>query len=712
MTESDFLQQHARTRGFSLGTPHTFTIRESPAQVFFLRSMGGDDPETALWRLDLDSGVESLVLDSAAFGRRDGSELAADQAAHQRRAGVRAWARVTAEGITEYSTDAAVGQACFALADGLWAVDLDAPAPKRLTAGACVDPRFDPTGTRIAYVEENSLKVIAAEGGAPETLAVGETDISWGLPEYVASNMKRYRGYWWSPDGNRIVAARVDTTRVAHWYLGNPADPGTPPTVVVRPTAGSPNAAVTLWVLDLDGNRVEIQWDRDRFEYLVNCSWTAGGLVIAVQSRDQRTVEIRDVDVVSGKTSVRRTLTDPSWVTTFPLLPTVRPGGELLWAGTNDDTHCLFVGDCAITPPGLQLIDVVSTGEQIVFTATDEQTETHLWSYAAEAGLERLSASPGVHGGVRRGDTVVVTRDSLVDERPSVTIRRNGEDVAEIVAHSEVPSIRLRLTLHRLGPHEIRTALLLPTWWDETMGPLPVLMDPYGGLGLRKVEAARSTALLISQWFADAGFAVIVADGRGTPGRGPAWERAVHNDIETLPVEDQITALHALAALHPTAVDPTRVAVRGWSWGGYLAAVCVLRRPDVFHAAVVGAAVGDHQLYQSYWKERQLGDPNAFPERYARFSLPGNASLLERPLLIVHGSNDDNVFAAHALRFATALTAAGKPHELLLLTGHGHHAIRLPVSKDVLAYQLGFLRRSLAPAPSEARPQSEAEVAR
>jgi dipeptidyl-peptidase 4 len=154
------------------------------------------------------------------------------------------------------------------------------------------------------------------------------------------------------------------------------------------------------------------------------------------------------------------------------------------------------------------------------------------------------------------------------------------------------------------------------------------------------------------------------------------------------------------------------VAVRGWSWGGYLAAVCVLRRPDVFHAAIVGAAVGDHWLYQSYWKERQLGDPNAFPERYARFGLPENASLLERPLLIVHGSNDDNVFAAHAMRFATALTAAGKPHEFLLLAGHGHHAIRLPVSKDVLAYQLGFLRRSLALAASEARPEPEAEVAR
>jgi len=712
MSESDFLEQHARTRGFSLGTPHTFTIRERPVQVFFLRSASGDDPDTALWRLDVDSGLESLVLDGAAFGQRDGTELAADQAAHQQRAGVRAWARLTAEGITEYSTDAAVRQACFALADGLWTVDLDAPSPKRLTAGTCVDPRFDPTGTRIAYVEENSLKVIAAEGGAPDTLAVGEIDISWGLPEYIASNMKRFRGYWWSPDGNRIVAARVDSTRVAHWYLGNPADPGTPPAVVVRPTAGGPNAEVTLWLVDLEGNRVEIEWDRNGFEYLVNCSWTEGGLVIAVQSRDQRTVEIRDVDVVSGKTAIRRKLTDPSWVTTFPSLPTVLPAGELLWAGIEDDTHCLFIDDRTITPPGLQLIDVVSTGEQVVFTATDEQTETHLWSYTPDAGLERLSTAPGVHSGVRAGDTAVVTHDSVADGRPSITVRRNGGDVAEIVSNSEVPVVRLRLTLHRLGPYEIRAALLLPTWWDESMGPLPVLMDPYGGLGLRKVENARSTALLISQWFADAGFAVIVADGRGTPGRGSAWERAVHQDIETLPVEDQITALHALAAQHPTVLDLSRVAVRGWSWGGYLAAVCVLRRPDVFHAAIVGAAVGDHWLYQSYWKERQLGDPNAFPERYARFSLPENASLLERPLLIVHGSNDDNVFAAHAMRFATALTAAGKPHEFLLLAGHGHHAIRLPVSKDVLAYQLGFLRRSLALAPSETRPEPDAEVAR
>lgn len=696
MSVDAFLEQHARTRGFSLGVPHSFVIREEPAQVLFLRSAGPDDAHTGLWVADLASGEERLVID-AGFVAAEGhaNRPTGQQRRHQERGGVKAWSRVTAEGIAEYSTDADAHRVCFASADALWLVDVDERRPEKLTDGACVDPRFDPSGAVIAFVEGNDLNVVAVEDRAVRTVAKGETDVTWGLPEYVASDMKRFRGYWWAPDGRSLAVARVDNRDVTHWYLGNPAEPSEPPTIVARPTAGDRNADVTLWIIGLDGGRIAVEWDRVDFEYLAGCSWTSGGLVIAVQSRDQRTLQILDVDPTDGRATLRRALTDPCWVTTFKELPIVLPDGRLLWARTLGDTHTLCLEETAITPPGLQLLEVVSSTPRVVFTATSESTETHLWAYDDTSGLTQLSSRPGVNTGVCSTSTVLVTHHGMDESGPTTVVSRDGLHATEIASLAETPGINLRARFCETGPDAVRTVVLAPEWWDEGHGPLPVLMDPYGGLGLRKVERARSTALLVSQWFANQGFAVIVADGHGTPGRGSAWERSVHNDIETLPVADQITALHEIAERHPGMIDTNRVGIRGWSWGGFLSALCVLRRPDVFHAAVVGAAVADHWLYQSYWKERQLGNPHEEGERYERFSLPANAALLERPLLLVHGSNDDNVFAAHALRFAWALTEACRPHELLLVAGYGHHAIRLPVSRYLLRYQLDFLRRAL-----------------
>lgn len=697
MTPDAFLEQHARTRGFSLGAPHSFTLREEPRQVLFLRSVGPDDPQTNLWAFDVESGNERLVVD-AAFAAGGGGEhdLTDQQRSHRQRAGVKAWSRVTAEGIAEYSTDSSADRVCFALANALWLADVDDPRPRRLFDGSSVDPRFDPAGIRIAFVDGNDLKLVDLQTDSVRALAEGEADVTWGLPEYVASDMKRFQGYWWAPDGQALAAARVDNRHVTHWHLVNPADPSEPPTVVARPTAGSPNADVTLWIIRLDGTRTEVEWDRARFEYLVSCSWTPAGLVLAVQSRDQRTLQILDVDTANGQTTVRRTVEDPCWVTTYKGLPTLLRDGSLLWAGIRDDTHTLFVDELAVTPKGLQLLEVVSSTPRIVFTATGDPTETHLWSFDESTGLSKLSSKPGANTGLGCLSTVVTVHDGIDEPRPRALIHHDGSEEKEITSFAELPVVKLRARFCETGPDAVRTALLIPSWWAEGQGRLPVLLDPYGGLGLRKVERSRSTALLISQWFADNGFAVIVADGHGTPGRGAAWERSVHLDIETLPVADQVTALHEIAERHPDMIDTARVAIRGWSWGGFLSAACVLRRPDVFHAAIVGAAVADHWLYQTYWKERQLGNPHEEGARYERFSLPANASLLERPLLLVHGSNDDNVFAAHALRFAAALTEACKPHEFLLVPGEGHHAIRLPVSRYLLRYQLDFLRRSLA----------------
>jgi dipeptidyl-peptidase-4 len=232
--------------------------------------------------------------------------------------------------------------------------------------------------------------------------------------------------------------------------------------------------------------------------------------------------------------------------------------------------------------------------------------------------------------------------------------------------------------------------VLLPREHDGS--PLPVLMDPYGGPHAQRVLKAHNS-YLTSQWFADQGFAVVIIDGRGTPGRGSSFERSVLHDLATSALEDQVDGLRAAADDHP--LDLSRVAIRGWSFGGYLAALAVLRRPDVFHAAVAGAPVTEWRLYDTHYTERYLGDPTVDSGPYAASSLLPLADELTRPLLLVHGLADDNVVAAHTLQMSNALLAAGKPHEVLPLVGVTHMTPQEVVAEHLLLHQLEFIRRSL-----------------
>ncbi len=220
-----------------------------------------------------------------------------------------------------------------------------------------------------------------------------------------------------------------------------------------------------------------------------------------------------------------------------------------------------------------------------------------------------------------------------------------------------------------------------------------MLCDPYGGPHGQRVMAS-GAMYLNSQWFAEQGFAVVIADGRGTPGRGPGWDRAVAGDLARPVLADQVEALHSAAEQCPD-LDLTRVGIRGWSFGGYLSALAVLRRPDVFHVGIAGAPPTDWRLYDTCYTERYLGLPDADPTAYAQSSLLADAPKLTRPLLLIHGLADDNVVVAHSLRFSAALLAAGRPHSVLPLSGVTHMASQEDVAENLLLLQVDFLRRSL-----------------
>jgi dipeptidyl-peptidase-4 len=328
-------------------------------------------------------------------------------------------------------------------------------------------------------------------------------------------------------------------------------------------------------------------------------------------------------------------------------------------------------------------------GGEITFQANpiDDATCLHVWRRHADGTLAALTRQPGVHSAAV-GGACTVLRSATLDEPGTQSYTTTG---GYLVSYAERPSVEPNVELFEAGDDRLAAALLLPHDHDGT--PLPVLLDPYGGPHALRVIRSYN-AFTTSQWFADQGFAVVVADGRGTPGRGSAWERAVHGDLATAPLDDQVAALEAAAA-RCDLLDLDRVAIRGWSFGGYLAALAVLRRPDVFHAAVAGAPVTDWRLYDTHYTERYLGDPAERGDDYDRSSLRDDAPALVRPLLMIHGLADDNVVAAHTLRLSSALLASGRAHEVLPLVGITHMTSQEVVAENLLLHQLEFLRRAL-----------------
>ncbi|HVV77652.1 MAG TPA: prolyl oligopeptidase family serine peptidase [Mycobacteriales bacterium] len=682
--EASFPRLRARTQRFTLGEPRSFTVCADGARVLFLRAAAGDDARTGLWVVDVADGVERVVVDPT----DDGELTVAERARRER-------AREAAVGVVSYAADDAGRVVAFAQGGRLCVVDVDAPEVREIgTATACFDPRPDPTGRHIAFVDGRELRVIDADGSRERSLASeAMATVSWGRAEFVAAEeMNRFRGFWWAPDGSSLLAARVDEAPVAQWWIADPAHPDQPPTQVRYPAAGTADADVTLWLIGLDGARRETVWDRSRSPYLGRVHWSAGGPpLISVMSRDQRELRILEVDVATGTTSQLAVDTDGAWVELFDGVP-MWWRDRLVRIADVAGVRGLWVDDRRVTPDGMYVREVAGArGPGIVFTASkDDPTSVHAYQWDGEDVIE-LGGGRGIHRVVAGGSTAVTVWSGLDWAGARATVHFDGESVR--LASVAIPApIEPQPRLVRLGPRQLCGGLVLPR--GHVAGTkLPVLVDPYGGPHAQRVMSARSS-WLEPQWLADQGFAVLVVDGRGTPGRDPHWEREIHLDFAGPVLDDQVDALHAAAESEPD-LDLTRVGIRGWSFGGWLAALAVLRRPDVFHAAIAGAPVTDWGLYDTFYTERYLGTPQDQPAAYRSNSLLDDAPSLSRPLLLIHGLADDNVVAAHTLRLSQRLTESGRPHSVLPLTGVTHMTPQETVAENLLLLQVDFLRRHL-----------------
>ncbi len=520
-----------------------------------------------------------------------------------------------------------------------------------------------------------------------------------GLVDFIAAEeLDRSRGFWWAPDSSALLVERVDETPVQEWWIADPVHPAQAPRPHRYPAAGTANADVSLELVGLDGTTTTVGWDHDRYPYLVEVSWQPGhGPLLVVMTRAQQDQAVLAVDPATGVTTVVAEIHDDAWVDAVPGATRWSPDGRLLTlrADHETDTYRLHLGDDWLSPARLQLRGVVEVDESGVLVATaPDPLVSALALVGWDGAVEPVGPQEGWTIGRRTaGTSVLVSRtlESLDVAHRVVT----GSASYDVVNHAERPQVTPVVTVIEAGERAIRTAVLFPR--DHVPGSrrLPVLLSPYGGPHHQEVIAV-GRAFGEDQWLADQGFCVVVADGRGTPGRGPAFERSVFRDYATPVLADQVAALDAVLERWPDDTDGERVGIRGWSFGGFLAALAVLRRPDRFHAAVAGAPVTVQALYDTAYTERYLGHPDTDPEAYRICSLIDDAPSLRRPLLIMHGLTDDNVVVAHTLALSAALTAAGRPHQVLPLSGVTHMTPQVEVAENKLLLELDFLTRSLA----------------
>jgi dipeptidyl-peptidase-4 len=683
--DSAFLHQYAQTNRFSLGIPTGIRVSPQGDAVLFLRSESRSLVQD-LYVFEPAAQIERLLVTADTLLAGTQEQLSREERASRERR------RLTARGIASYQVSSDGRQVLVPLSGRLFLVEVASGRFRELKSehGAADAARFSPDGRKLACVRAGDLYVIDLANGREQRLTTRENpEITHGLAEFVAQEeMDRFEGYWWSPDSRWIAYQRTDTREVEHLYIADPAHPERAPEAWPYPRAGGRNADVRLGVISAEGGATTwVRWDSARYPYLARVVWDSRApLTILVQNREQTEERLLAIDPRTGAAATLLVERDPAWLDLDPRSPSwLADGSGFLWISDRGGGPRLELHDPrgrtirALTEAGLGLRELVHVDESraIVWVlAGTDPTERHLMRVPLGSrghGARPVTSEHEVDSAWfddTGDDLYVLEIHTLAGGRRQEVWRTDHERVALLRSVAEEPDRLPEVQLAMVGrPPGIETALVRPRGFERGRR-YPVIVHVYGG-PMSQMATADRRRYLLDQWVADHGYVVVCVDGRGTPGRGRAWERAIRGDFASAALEDHVTALRALAARNPE-LDLDRVGVFGWSFGGYFSLMAVMRRPEVFHAAVAGGPVVDWRDYDTHYTERYLGLPQSHAADYDRSSVLTYVSKLRRPLLIVHGTADDNVYLVHSLRLCEALNRAGKDYEFLPLVNQTH----------------------------------------
>ncbi|MBI1826572.1 MAG: DPP IV N-terminal domain-containing protein [Planctomycetes bacterium] len=681
--EDDFLERYALTRRFSAGQPTAIKIVANGDAVFFLRS----GPRTFvqdLYVFDPKSGEEKLLLTADQILQGGKEELSVEEKARRERM------RMASKGIVSYQLSRDGTRILVPLSGRLFVIERNGGGVRELPGGDGfpIDPKFSPDGRYVSCVRNNEVFVTYLESMEQKKVTSGAGGtITNGLAEFVAQEeMDRFEGYWWSPDSTRIAYQQTDTAGMEVMNIMDAMHPERPPSTWPYPRAGMANAKVKLGVVPVSvGETSWVDWGADRFPYLNTVKWKENApLTILVMNREQTQEQLMEVDPASGKVQMLLTETDAAWLNLDQQMPFWSPdGSNFLWTTERNGATQVELHDRAgrlkgaINSPefALKRVAGVDFEHRILYAiGGDDPAQSHLFRFSLDGGASpvRMTEAAGIHGATlsENGEILVLSSSTLSGERTQVIRNRSGAKLGQLKSVAETPPFlpKLEYTMTQSEP-PMHAVLVRPRNFHKSR-KYPVIVSVYAGPHAQTAMAAPYMYLL-QQWMADRGFIVVSIDGRGTPSRGRDWERAIKNDLIKIPLQDQVAGLQALGRQYPE-LDMSRVGIEGWSFGGYFSAMATMQRPDVYRAGIAGAPVCDWRDYDTFYTERYMDLPDANKAGYDAASVLAYCDKLERPLLIIHGTADDNVYFMHSLKMSNALFRAGKPHQFLALSDFTH----------------------------------------
>lgn len=685
-------------------------------RVSYLERAASDASRRDLWAYDLGQGKAVMLLDSAEFAAVPESEE--ERARRERQ-------RIAETGVTEYVWDS-LGKAVAVPKSGdIWLKPLDG-AVRRLTRteAAETDPKFSPDGSRIAYVRAGNLYVMDIATGTEKALTSdGGEGILNGMAEFVAQEeMDRDTGYWWAPDGRHIAYARVDERAVP---LVNRYDYGPDGVMAVPqryPFAGGANVAIQLLVAPVDGATppVAIDLGPEPDIYLARVDWRPnGGLAVQRISRDQKNLDLIFADPATGKGKVVLSDRQKSWVDLHDDLHFLADG-RFIWSSEQSGFRHLYLHSPtgkrlhAITKgkwPVVALAGIDGDSGRVIFTAhKDGPLERHVYAARLDGRdalkPQRISQGEGWHGAVAAPQGGAwLDAFSSPTQPPQLSLRdRQGTLVRWLqenrldANHPYGPYLNRHIrptygTLKAVDGSILHWAMLVPPGVDATK-PAPALIYTYGGPTAQVVTKSwggRTQYFL--QAMAQDGYVVFMLDNRGTPARGKAFLDQIHNAFGTVENDDQAMGATYLKTLPFVRGD--RIGIYGHSYGGYNTLFALLRHGDLFAGGVAAAPVSDWKLYDTFYTERFIGRPGDNAAIYDQGDATKLADRLSKPLLLIHGMADDNVFLDNTVRMAAALQQARKPFDMMLYPGERHGFYDIDLAAHYYAQAKAFFDREL-----------------
>jgi dipeptidyl-peptidase-4 len=658
-----------------------------------------------LWAYDRQSGREFRLLEPAQGGNTD-EAVSREEALRRERQ------RQLATGVTSYAWSESGDTLLIPLRGDIYIKrGVDGELRQVTEGGRCIDPRLNHDGSMVAFVREGDLYALdlAQPDAEPVRLTndasgvdqFGDRAITNGLAEFVAQEeMGRSAGFWWSPDGASIAFEQADTSEIPLFIIPHPGTDAVDMEAHRYPFAGQANARVRLGVVPARGGAVRwLSLGDDPDIYLARVNWTPDGLLLVqVQSRDQTRLEVRRIDPNRDETSVLWVDEIHPWVNLTDDLRFAREPDapadaySILWTSEREGQRNLYLhdrdgrllrrlNDQDIFIDHVRGVDAAG-GWVYVEGWQETPLEAQLYRIPLAGGsAEQITAGHGMHFTVLSPDArCYVDLASSTDAAPTTTVREIDAETSfrlqgaaapdTRLAGLDVPPPRLIEMMTRDG-ERLQGAIYLP----PGLGPsakAPVIVSVYGGPGPQMVQDAwRMSVSMRAQYLAQQGFIVLMLDNRGSARRGLAFEGALHRNMGDIEVRDQVDGVRWLGEHLPQA-DMDRVGVYGWSYGGYMALMCLLRAPEVFKVAVAGAPVTAWDGYDTHYTERYMGTPQDNPEGYRASSVMTHVDQMRGDLLLVHGMIDENVHFRHTGRLITKLIEAGKPYEIQLYPEERH----------------------------------------